>query len=153
MEGWRESARRVAEVSRGALERALAAAVLDLLEVALHYLPYAVAQWPEALELLAERCGGDPTDEDVLAVLDELADKVDLSASLSKAPLPLRYAVGSVIAAARRMWGRDRLERLTYEYALELAEREGAAQLAELMRKYPRLARRVIGWLRECLLK
>ncbi|MEM4454277.1 MAG: hypothetical protein QXT28_06190 [Thermofilaceae archaeon] len=103
----------------------------------------------EVLEELARRGCTDPTLDDVLSILEERSDRVDFGAALSAAPAAVQALVASGLIIARRLGG-GRVE-LSREKLVEYARRRGAEEVAQLLERYPRLAGRLVEWLKAAL--
>jgi hypothetical protein len=134
----------VSRVSAKALEEL----AMEALRQALELLPLLAAESDALVDALAARGLTDPAPEDVLAVAEEMADRVDLDRALQRAPPPLRALVELCFSLASAGLGGEALEKLTPEgvrgYALESGNRE----LLSLLDRYPKLSARVIAWLR-----
>lgn len=151
----REAAERVARASSKAIEKVILELVNDTLEHALRFVSYAAVVNPKIMDRLAEATE-DPSDEDILAVVEELADEVarDIDAVIyGYTPKPLQLIVLGAIATARRLGKRSWFERLTYENILHEARMRGLENIERYLVRYPKLTTRIIDWLREKLLR
>lgn len=142
----RRAAEEVARESGEALSRSLEKMVAASLRAVWSLLPLALSRWDRAVEELA-KLDRDPTDEDMLDVLEKLSGEVDIDRAYRAAPAGVRAMVDAAISIAGRVWGDELLERLTPEGLASLAERKDPA-LAAAMRRCPNLTRRVVEWLR-----
>jgi len=149
---WREAGARVSTLTHQALRKVIEDMLTTAFEICWQSLPTALMMWDRAIEKLAEKGITDPTNEQILETLEELADEIDLNASLASAPRPVRLAVLSALSLGKRFWKPEYAEKFTYEKLLEYA-RKHEPQVYEYMRKYPRLSRKIIEWVRACLMK
>ena len=148
----REAAERVARSSKKVYEDVILSIIEDVLEYVLKYISYTVALWPEILDRLIDKGLVDPTEEDILETIEELADLVNVENSFNSAPEPVQTIVLGGILAARRIGRRDWFEKMSYEKVLEQARKRNLRKIEHYLVKYPKLSAKIIDWLREKLL-
>jgi glutamate racemase len=114
-----------------------------------------VSKWDEVAVRLLDRGVSDlskASTDDILAVLEEIHDKVDFDESLKNAdPLTKNIAVGILGTAytlVRRFASRDLVEKFTYEKVLEQARKRGMENVERYLVSYPNLTKKLIDWLR-----
>jgi hypothetical protein len=155
----REVAKRVAESSRSALEDIAVWLVNSFIDKLLDIVAYTSAMaWSDVQQKLIEKGLTDPTADDILAVLEDMADRVDFDEALKYAEHA--GAVGAAIetilhigiSAAKRFASRDLIQRFTYEKVLEQARKRGMEKVVEYLTRYPKLSRKLIDWLRSKML-
>jgi len=125
----------------------------DLIDIAAYT---AISCWGEGLKMLASR-GSEPDADAVLELLEEHADSIDVSRSIgSECGASVKSVaiamLEAVIGIAKRVAPRELVEKLTYENALAQAEKRGLAEVLSYLKKYPKLSRKVIDWVRAKLL-
>ena len=140
-------ARRVADLVRASASKALNSILERTLDTLLGMLPLA-ADTDAVAEELARRGILNPTDEDILDVLDSMADTIDLDAAYRRAPMGVRALIDGAFIAVKRLAKPEWVERLTYEEALRVARERGKQRLAAMLERWPNLSRKVIDWVR-----
>ena len=151
-ESWRKAGERVAELRKKAIEEAAIGVVEEVVEQLIKFLPLSVLMWDRAIDRLAEKGIVDPTDDDILEVMEELADEINVYESFKSAPKSVKSAICVAMKIAKRLGKREWFERLTYEEVLKRAKKRGMNELTEYLVKYPRLCEKLIDWVRECLM-
>lgn len=158
-ESHRAAAKRVAEASKSALEDIAVWIVNSFIDKMLDVVAYTSAMmWSDVQQKLVEKGLTDPTTDDILAILEEMADRVDFDESLKYAEQA--GAVGTAvetilqigISAAKRFASKELIQKFTYEKVLEQAKKRGMEKVVDYLTRYPKLSRRLIDWLRSKML-
>jgi hypothetical protein len=155
----REAAERVSSYSRSVLEEVAVTLINRFLGTLLEIFALeAASKWDEVAVKLLDRGFADPSrasTDDILAVLEEIHDKVDFDDSLKNAdPLTKNIAVGIIGTActlAHRFASRELIDKFTYEKVLEQARKRGLSNIEKYLTTYPNLSRKLIDWLRRKL--
>ena len=148
----KKAAERVSSLSKKLIEEVAVDIVNMLLGDMMEYLAYSVAlNWNEVQSMLVER-KLDPTPDNILALVEELADKVDIESALKSADENTRKMVDNMLAvgigAARRFAKREWIEKFTYENVVKQVEKRNLTELLNYLRKYPKLSSKLIDYLR-----
>jgi hypothetical protein len=147
-----KAAERVSSLSKKLIEEVAVDIVNMLLGDMMEYLAYSVAlNWNEVQSMLVER-KLDPTPDNILALVEELADKVDVESALKSADESTRKMVDNMLAVgigvARRFAKREWIEKFTYENVVKQVEKRNLTELLNYLRKYPKLSSKLIDYLR-----
>jgi len=147
-----KAAERVSSLSKKLIEEVAVDIVNMLLGDMMEYLAYSVAlNWNEVQSMLVER-KLDPTPDNILALVEELADKVDIESALKSADENTRKMVDNMLAVgigvARRFAKREWIEKFTYENVVKQVEKRNLTELLDYLRKYPKLSSKLIDYLR-----
>jgi hypothetical protein len=158
-EDHREAAKRVADNSKQALEEVALWLINSFIDNILDIVAYTSAEmWDEVGMRLSEKGLEDPSTDDILAVLEDMSDKVDFDKSIEyakSAGLAGRVAETMLsigIRIAKRFANRELIQKFTYDKVLEQAKKRNIDKVVNYLVKYPRLTRKMIDWLRDKML-
>jgi len=146
------AAERVFSLSKKLIEEVALDMINMLLGDTMEYLAYSVAlNWADIQSALIER-RLDPTPENILAIVEEFADRVDIESALKSADENTRKIVDNMlsvgIGVARRFARKEWIEKFTYENVVKQAEKRNLVKLLEYLRRYPKLSSKLIDYLR-----
>jgi hypothetical protein len=144
----------VASTARRILEEAVVGALDTFMKDLLEYIVYTVAlNWDEVQKKLLESgANPEPSTEQILMALEELADKVDVDEAIKHADENTRRVVSGLLTIglglARRFAPREWVEKLTYDNVVRQAEKRNMHELLHYLKSYPKLCTKIIDWLR-----
>lgn len=146
------AAERVSSLSKKLIEEVAVDIVNMLLGDMMEYLAYSVAlNWSDVQSILVER-RLDPTPENILAIVEELADRVDVESALKSADENTRKIIDNMLSVgigiARRFAKREWIEKFTYENVVKQAEKRDLTKLLDYLKRYPKLSSKLIDYLR-----
>jgi hypothetical protein len=143
----------VASTARRVIEEVVVETVDTFMKDMLEYIAYTVAMsWDEVQRRLVELGVDDPSTEQILAILEELADRIDIDESIKHADENTRRVVSGLLTIglglAKRFAPRDWIERFTYDNVVKQAEKRNMQDLLHYLKSYPKLCTKMIDWLR-----
>jgi hypothetical protein len=105
---------------------------------------------PRIIDELEKRGVTDPSDKDILEATEKIyGETIDIDEAFKRVPPHLQALIGGLIVIAKRSLKKEWIEKITYENILELAEKRGLENVAEFLKSYPIMSRRIIDWLRK----
>jgi len=150
----REAAGRVASTAKRVIEEVVVGVLDTFMKDMLEYIAYTVAvNWDEVQRRLIESgVNPEPSTEQILTVLEELADKIDVDESIKHADDNTKRIVSGLLTIglglAKRFAPRDWIERLTYDNVVKQAEKRNMQDLLYYLKNYPKLCTKIIDWLK-----
>jgi hypothetical protein len=148
----RNAAERVSSLSKKLIEEVALDMINMFMSDTIEYLAYSIAlNCDEVQTALVER-GLDPTPDNILAIVEEFADKVDVESALKSADENARKIIDNMlsigIGVARRFAKKEWIEKFTYDNVLKQAEKRNITKLLEYLKRYPKLSSKIIDYIR-----